>query len=69
MHENFDFQIENESTIQDQNSKELLFEDTFKFLLSNEFSTSSFLEALQKIYGSSVNKVVNPNFFFLFENI
>ncbi|NXC81941.1 CPED1 protein, partial [Cercotrichas coryphoeus] len=56
VHENFDFHIENESTIQDQISKELLFEDTFKFLLSNESSTSSFMEALQKIYGSSVNK-------------
>uniref|UniRef100_A0A8C3V5W6 Cadherin like and PC-esterase domain containing 1 n=1 Tax=Catharus ustulatus TaxID=91951 RepID=A0A8C3V5W6_CATUS len=56
VHENFDFQIENESAIQDQISKELLFEDTFKFLLSDEFSTSSFIEALQKIYGSSVNK-------------
>ncbi|XP_015482928.1 cadherin-like and PC-esterase domain-containing protein 1 isoform X1 [Parus major] len=56
VHENFDFQVENESTIQDQISKELLFEDTFKFLLSNESSTSSFIEALQKIYGSSVTK-------------
>uniref|UniRef100_A0A8C0V9V6 Cadherin-like and PC-esterase domain-containing protein 1 n=1 Tax=Cyanistes caeruleus TaxID=156563 RepID=A0A8C0V9V6_CYACU len=56
VHENFDFQVENESTIQDQISKELLFEDTFKFLLSNESSTSSFIEALQKIYGSSVSK-------------
>ncbi|XP_014733193.1 PREDICTED: cadherin-like and PC-esterase domain-containing protein 1 isoform X2 [Sturnus vulgaris] len=56
VHENFDFQIENELTIQDQISKELLFEDTFKFLLSNESSTSSFIEALQKIYGSSVSK-------------
>lgn len=65
MHENFDFQDENELTIQDQISKELLFEDTFKFLLSNESSTSSFLEALQKIYGSSVSKVVHSNFFLL----
>ncbi|NXH37549.1 CPED1 protein, partial [Dicaeum eximium] len=56
VHENFDIQVENESTIQDQISKELLFEDTFKFLLSNESSTSSFIEALQKIYGSSVSK-------------
>ncbi|NWR46545.1 CPED1 protein, partial [Regulus satrapa] len=56
VHENFDFQVENESTIQDQTSKELIFEDTFKFLLSNESSTSSLIEALQKIYGSSVNK-------------
>uniref|UniRef100_A0A8C5TX93 Cadherin-like beta-sandwich-like domain-containing protein n=1 Tax=Malurus cyaneus samueli TaxID=2593467 RepID=A0A8C5TX93_9PASS len=56
VHENFDFQDENESTIRDQISRELLFEDTFKFLLSNESSTSSFIEALQKIYGSSVIK-------------
>ncbi|KAI1239368.1 hypothetical protein IHE44_0012486 [Lamprotornis superbus] len=56
VHENFDFQIENELTVQDQISKELLFEDTFKFLLSNESSTSNFIEALQKIYGSSVSK-------------
>ncbi|XP_059703163.1 cadherin-like and PC-esterase domain-containing protein 1 isoform X2 [Haemorhous mexicanus] len=54
VHENFDFQ--NESTTQDQISKELLFEDTFKFLLSNESSTSSFIEALQIIYESSVSK-------------
>ncbi|RMC10183.1 hypothetical protein DUI87_12983 [Hirundo rustica rustica] len=53
VHEYFDFQVENVLTIQDQISKELIFEDTFKFLLSNESSTSSFIEALQKIYGSS----------------
>ncbi|NXP83907.1 CPED1 protein, partial [Passerina amoena] len=58
VHENFDFQADNESTTQDQISKEVLFEDTFKFLLSNESSTSSFIEALQKIYESSVSKVV-----------
>ncbi|RLW06259.1 hypothetical protein DV515_00004395 [Chloebia gouldiae] len=63
VHENFDFQVENESTTQDQISKELLFEDTFKFILSNESSTSSFIEALQKIYESSVSKVVHSNFF------
>ncbi|XP_066174658.1 cadherin-like and PC-esterase domain-containing protein 1 [Sylvia atricapilla] len=56
VHEYFDFQVENELTIQDQISKEILFEDTFKFLLSNESSTSSFTEVLQKIYGSSVSK-------------
>lgn len=56
VHENFDFQADNESTTQDQISKELLFEDTFKFLLSNESSTSSFIEALQKMYESSVSK-------------
>ncbi|NXL63616.1 CPED1 protein, partial [Chordeiles acutipennis] len=56
VHENFDFQNENELTIQDQTFKEFIFEDTFKFLLSNESSTSSFIEALQKIYGSTVSK-------------
>ncbi|XP_010002606.1 PREDICTED: cadherin-like and PC-esterase domain-containing protein 1 [Chaetura pelagica] len=56
VHENFDFQDEDESNIQDKTFKEFLFEDTFKFLFSNESSTSSFMEALQKIYGSTVNK-------------
>ncbi|NXM29590.1 CPED1 protein, partial [Oxyruncus cristatus] len=56
VHENFDFQDEGESTIQDQTFKELIFEDTFKLLLSNASSTSSFIEALQKIYGSTVSK-------------
>ncbi|NXI55766.1 CPED1 protein, partial [Chloroceryle aenea] len=56
VHENFDFQDENESNIQDQTFKELLFEDTFKFLLSNKSSTSNFIEVLQKIYGSAVSK-------------
>ncbi|XP_064278363.1 cadherin-like and PC-esterase domain-containing protein 1 isoform X3 [Passer domesticus] len=60
VHENFDFQVENESTTQDQISKELLFEDTFKFLLSNESSTTSSIEALQKIYESSVSKNMLP---------
>ncbi|NXG25651.1 CPED1 protein, partial [Grallaria varia] len=56
VHENFDFQDLNESTIQDQTFKELIFEDTFKILLSNLSSTSSFIEALQKMYGSIMNK-------------
>ncbi|KAM9582513.1 cadherin-like and PC-esterase domain-containing protein 1 isoform 1-T2 [Guaruba guarouba] len=56
VHENFDFQDEDESNIQDQTLKELLFEDTFNLLLSNESSTTSFIEALQKIYGSTVSK-------------
>ncbi|KAM6320865.1 cadherin-like and PC-esterase domain-containing protein 1 [Aegotheles albertisi] len=56
VHEHFDFQDEDESYIQDQTFKEFLFEDTFNFLLSNEYSTSSFIEALQKIYGSTVSK-------------
>ncbi|XP_027664839.2 cadherin-like and PC-esterase domain-containing protein 1 [Falco cherrug] len=55
VHENFDFQ-DDESNTQDQTFKEFLFEDTFKFLLSNESSTFSFIEALQKIYGSTVSK-------------
>ncbi|NXH13111.1 CPED1 protein, partial [Bucco capensis] len=56
VHENFHFQDEDESSTQDQTFKEFLFEDTFKFLLSNESSTSSFSEALQKVYRSTVSK-------------
>ncbi|NXE22826.1 CPED1 protein, partial [Ardeotis kori] len=56
VHENFDFQDEDESNIQVQTFKEFLFEDTFKFLLSNDSSTSTFIETLQKIYGSAVSK-------------
>ncbi|NWI55694.1 CPED1 protein, partial [Calyptomena viridis] len=56
VHEYFDFQDEDESTIQDQIFKERIFEDTFKFLLSNASSTSSFIEALQKIHRSIVSK-------------
>ncbi|XP_059672913.1 cadherin-like and PC-esterase domain-containing protein 1 isoform X2 [Gavia stellata] len=56
VHENFDFQDEDESNIQHQTFKEFLLEDTFKFLLSNESSTSIFIEALQKIHGSTVSK-------------
>ncbi|NXN28745.1 CPED1 protein, partial [Nycticryphes semicollaris] len=56
VHENFEFQDDNESNIQDQAFKEFIFEDTFKFLLSNESSTSSFIEALQKIYGSTMKE-------------
>ncbi|XP_027758324.1 cadherin-like and PC-esterase domain-containing protein 1 [Empidonax traillii] len=57
VHENFDFQDEDESSIRDQTFKELIFEDTFKFLLSNESSTSSFIEVLQKIYRSTVSSL------------
>ncbi|NWI13644.1 CPED1 protein, partial [Crypturellus soui] len=56
VHDNFDFQDEDESNIQDQTFREFLFEDTFKFLISNEASTSSFKEALQNIYGSITSK-------------
>ncbi|NXG52894.1 CPED1 protein, partial [Psilopogon haemacephalus] len=56
VHDNFDFQDEDESNIQDQTFKEFIIEDTLKFLLSNESSTSSFIEALQKIYMSVVSK-------------
>ncbi|NXK47997.1 CPED1 protein, partial [Chauna torquata] len=56
VHENFDFQDEEESNFQDQTFKEVIFEDTFKFLLSNKSSTSIFKEALQNIYGSTVSK-------------
>lgn len=63
MHENFDFQDEEESNIQDQTFKEVIFEDTFKFLLSNKSSTSSFKEALENVYGLTVSKVVHSTFF------
>lgn len=56
VHENFDFQDEEESNIQDQTFKEVIFEDTFKFLLSNKLSTSSFKEALENMYGLTVSK-------------
>ncbi|XP_025907484.1 cadherin-like and PC-esterase domain-containing protein 1 [Nothoprocta perdicaria] len=56
VHDNFDFQDEDESSIQDQTFREFLFEDTFKFLMRNETSTSSFIEALQNIYGSIMSK-------------
>ncbi|KFP34270.1 Cadherin-like and PC-esterase domain-containing protein 1, partial [Colius striatus] len=56
VHENFDFEDQDESNIQDQTLKQFIFEDTLKFLLSNESSTSSFIEALQKIYESTVSK-------------
>ncbi|XP_009070314.1 PREDICTED: cadherin-like and PC-esterase domain-containing protein 1, partial [Acanthisitta chloris] len=56
VHGNFDFQDEDELTIQDQTFKEFLLEDTFKFLLYNGSSTSSFIEALQKIHGSTLSK-------------
>ncbi|XP_062439286.1 cadherin-like and PC-esterase domain-containing protein 1 isoform X2 [Rhea pennata] len=56
VHDNFDFQDEDELNIQDQTYREFIFEDTLKFLLSNETSTSSFIEALQNIYGSTTSK-------------
>ncbi|NXN98729.1 CPED1 protein, partial [Rhinopomastus cyanomelas] len=61
VHENFDFQDEDELHIQDQTFKEFLLEDTFKFLLFNESSTSSFIEALENIYGSAVSKDGTPH--------
>ncbi|XP_025009788.2 cadherin-like and PC-esterase domain-containing protein 1 isoform X1 [Gallus gallus] len=56
VHKHFDFQDEEESNLQDQTFKEVIFEDTFKFLLSNKSSSSSFIESLQNIYGSTVSK-------------
>ncbi|NXA47635.1 CPED1 protein, partial [Nothocercus julius] len=56
VHDNFDFQDEDESSIRDQTFREFLFEDTFKFLIPNETSASSFIEALQNIYGSITSK-------------
>lgn len=65
MHENFDFQDEEESNIQDQTFKEVIFEDTFKFLLSNKSPTSSFKETLENVYGLTVSKVVHSTFFLI----
>lgn len=59
MHKNFDFQDEEKSNLQDQIFKEAIFEDTFRLLLSNKSSISSFIKALRNIYGSTVNKVAH----------
>ncbi|KAJ7329681.1 hypothetical protein JRQ81_015855 [Phrynocephalus forsythii] len=50
VHEHFDFQDGEGSTLQDQTVKESLLEDTFRILLSNHTSSSTFFEALQNVY-------------------
>ncbi|XP_053260942.1 cadherin-like and PC-esterase domain-containing protein 1 isoform X3 [Podarcis raffonei] len=53
VHEHFDFQADGESDIQDQTVKETLLGDTFRILLSNQSSSSTFFEALQNVYRST----------------
>uniref|UniRef100_A0A8C8VF66 Cadherin like and PC-esterase domain containing 1 n=1 Tax=Pelusios castaneus TaxID=367368 RepID=A0A8C8VF66_9SAUR len=59
IHEHFDFQVDDGLNFQDQTIKEFLLEDTFKFVLSNKSSASSFFEVLQNIYRSVVSKDEN----------
>nr|XP_014428852.1 cadherin-like and PC-esterase domain-containing protein 1 isoform X2 [Pelodiscus sinensis] len=59
VHEHFDFQVDDDLNLEDQTVKRFLLEDTFKFLLSNTSSTSSFFEALQNIYRLAVIKDEN----------
>ncbi|XP_062990132.1 cadherin-like and PC-esterase domain-containing protein 1 isoform X2 [Elgaria multicarinata webbii] len=49
VHEHFDF----DANFQDQTLKATLLEDTFRILLSNQTSSSAFLEALQNVYQSA----------------
>ncbi|XP_043823513.1 cadherin-like and PC-esterase domain-containing protein 1 [Dromiciops gliroides] len=56
VHEHFDFQVDNNLDLKDQNTKEFLLEDTFNFLFANESSLSIFSEALQRIYRSDIIK-------------
>ncbi|XP_044534725.1 cadherin-like and PC-esterase domain-containing protein 1 [Gracilinanus agilis] len=56
VHENFDFQVDDNLNLEDQNTKEFLLKDTFNFLFANEPSLSIFSEALQRIYRSDIIK-------------
>ncbi|XP_066489748.1 cadherin-like and PC-esterase domain-containing protein 1 [Tiliqua scincoides] len=53
VHEYFDFQAEEDAHFQDQNVKQNVLGDTFRILLSNESSASTFLGALQNVYKSA----------------
>ncbi|XP_077791990.1 cadherin-like and PC-esterase domain-containing protein 1 isoform X3 [Podarcis muralis] len=53
VHEHFDFQADGESDFQDQTVKETVLGDTFRILLSNQSSSSTFFEALQNVYRST----------------
>ncbi|CAI5785369.1 Hypothetical predicted protein [Podarcis lilfordi] len=53
VHEHFDFQADRESDSQDQTVKETLLGDTFRILLANQSSSSTFFEALQNVYRST----------------
>nr|XP_020662991.1 cadherin-like and PC-esterase domain-containing protein 1 [Pogona vitticeps] len=53
VHEHFDFQAAEGSTLQDQTLKESLLKDTFRIVLSNQTSSSTFFEAFQNVYQSA----------------
>ncbi|XP_068943191.1 cadherin-like and PC-esterase domain-containing protein 1 isoform X2 [Petaurus breviceps papuanus] len=56
VHEHFDFQVDDNIDLEDQNTKEFLIRDTFNFLFANESSLSIFSEALKRIYRSDIIK-------------
>ncbi|XP_027710951.1 cadherin-like and PC-esterase domain-containing protein 1 isoform X2 [Vombatus ursinus] len=56
VHEHFNFQVDDNLHLEDQNTKEFLLKDTFNFLFANESSLSIFSEALQRIYRSDIIK-------------
>ncbi|XP_053112464.1 cadherin-like and PC-esterase domain-containing protein 1 isoform X2 [Hemicordylus capensis] len=53
VHGHFDFQADEDTNFQDQSFKRTLLEDTFRILLSNLSSSSTFFEALQNVYRSA----------------
>ncbi|KAJ6656209.1 hypothetical protein lerEdw1_004040 [Lerista edwardsae] len=53
VHEYFDFQADEDAHFQDQNVKQNILGDTFRILLSNESSASTFFGALQNVYKSA----------------
>ncbi|XP_015745666.1 cadherin-like and PC-esterase domain-containing protein 1, partial [Python bivittatus] len=53
VHEYFDFQADEDSFSEDQTVKEILLRDTFRILLSNQSSSSTFFEAMQNVYRSA----------------
>ncbi|XP_077194511.1 cadherin-like and PC-esterase domain-containing protein 1 isoform X2 [Paroedura picta] len=53
VHEHFDFEADDDKDYQDQIIKETLLEDTFRILLSNKSSFSTFFEALWNVYQSA----------------
>lgn len=52
VHERFDFQADDDTNYQDQIAKETLLEDTFRILLPNTSSYSTFFAALWNVYRS-----------------
>ncbi|XP_048356424.1 cadherin-like and PC-esterase domain-containing protein 1 isoform X2 [Sphaerodactylus townsendi] len=53
IHEHFDFQADDGTGYEDQIVKETLLKDTFRILLSNKSSYSTFFEALWSVYRSA----------------